>query len=333
MRCIQQQGVKPETHPVLNPPLSIQLNRIALVEIGLAAAPHGVVPGLGALRALGQIIGVTTHALPIHLNLIHRLPVAAALVFVIPCYAQLMTKLSPQTNSAFDRYDAKVRSELQQRWQGQRSYLWLDEHAQEKKSVHAGQPVIQPMSDDGSISVPDGVVYDWLGVIFVPGAKVEQVVHVLEDFNKHKDYYPEVIASQTVARNGNTVRGHWRLLKKSAITVVLNADVTARYSQDKRSDWHGESASTKVSEIENPGTAKEHSLPPGEGYGFLWRFTAYWSLEQAPDGVYAECRTLSLSRSIPLALGWAVQPIVKTMPRQSLLSTLEGTRKAVLHSR
>jgi hypothetical protein len=267
------------------------------------------------------------------LNLIHRLSLAAALVFVIPCYAQLMTKLSPQTNSAFERYDAKVRAELQQRWQGQRSYLWLDEHAQEKKSAHGGQPVIQPMSDDGSVSVPDGVVYDWLGAIFIPDVKAEQVVHVLEDFDKHKDYYPEVIASRTVARDGNTVRGHWRLLKKSAITVVLDADLTAQYSQDKPGDWHGESASTKVSEIEDPGTAKEQNLPSGEGHGFLWRFTAYWSLQQAPDGVYAECRALSLTRPVPLGLSWAVQPIVNKLPRESLLSTLKGTRKAALHSR
>ena len=244
-----------------------------------------------------------------------------------------MTTLSPKANSAFEQYDAKVRAELQQRWQGRRSYLWLDEHAKEKKLAHAGQSVIQPMSGDGSVSVPDGVVYDWLGAMFLRGAKVEQVVRVLEDFDKHKDYYPEIIASRTVARNGDTVRGHWRIRKKSAITVVLDADVTARYSQDKPGDWHGESASTKVSEIEDPGAAQEHGLPPGEGHGFLWRFTAYWSLEQAPDGVYAECRTLSLSRSIPLGLGWAVQPIVKKMPRESLLSTLEGTRKAVLHSR
>jgi hypothetical protein len=243
-----------------------------------------------------------------------------------------MTTLSPKANSAFEQYDAKVRAELQQRWQGQRSYLWLDEHAQEKKSAHGGQPVVRPMSDDGGVSVPDGLVYDWLGAMFVPGATVEQVVRVLEDFNKHKDYYPEVIASRTVERNGNTVRGYWRLRKKSAITVVLDAYVTASYSQDKPGDWHGESASTKVSEIEDPGTAKEHTLPPGQGHGFLWRFTAYWSLEQAPDGVYAECRTLSLSRTVPLGLGWAVQPIIKNMPRESLLSTLEGTRKAVIHS-
>jgi len=259
--------------------------------------------------------------------------IAAAIFCCVPCYAQLTTTLSPKANSAFEQYDAKVRAELQQRWQGRRSHLWLDEHAKEKKLAHAGQSVIQPMSGDGSVSVPDGVVYDWLGAMFMRGAKVEQVVRALEDFGKHKDYYPEIIASRTVARNGDTVRGHWRIRKKSAITVVLDADVTARYSQDKPGDWHGESASTKVSEIEDPGTAQEHGLPPGEGHGFLWRFTAYWSLEQAPDGVYAECRTLSLSRSIPLGLGWAVQPIVKKMPRESLLSTLEGTRKAVLHSR
>lgn len=243
-----------------------------------------------------------------------------------------MTSLSPKADSAFEQYDAKVRAELQPRWSGKQPYLWLDEHPQQKESTHQNQFVVRPMSDDGSISVPDGLVYDWLGAMFVRGAKVEQIVRVLEDFNRHKDYYPEVIASRTVERNGDSVRGHWRLSKKSVISVVLDAEVTARYSQDKPGYWHGESASTKVSEVEDAGTPKEHKLPAGRGHGFLWRFTAYWSLEQAADGVYAECRTLSLSRKVPLGLGWAVEPIIKKMPRESLLSTLQGTRKAALQS-
>jgi hypothetical protein len=265
--------------------------------------------------------------------LTYRLAIVIAFIYVIPCHAQLMTTLSPKANSAFEQYDAKVRIELQQRWQGQRSYIWLDEHPQERKSAHGGQSILHPMADDGSVSVPDGILCDWLGAMFVPGVKVDQVVLVLEDFNKHKEYYPEVMASRTIEHNGNTVRGHWRLRKKSAITVVLDADITARYSQDKPGDWHGESASASVSEIEDAGTAKEHKLPSGQGHGFLWRFTAYWTLEQAPDGVYAECRTLSLSRTVPMGLGWAVQPFIKNMPRESLLSTLQGTRKAVVNSR
>ena len=44
--------------------------------------------------------------------------------------------------------------------------------------------------------------------------------------------------------------------------------------------------------------------------------------------MYAECRTVSLSRSIPFALRFVVRPFVESMPRESLVSTLEGVRKA-----
>jgi hypothetical protein len=69
-------------------------------------------------------------------------------------------------------------------------------------------------------------------------------------------------------------------------------------------------------------------MPPNEGTGFLWQLYAYWSLETVNHGVLAECRTLSLSRNIPLALGWAIKPFTQSLPRASLASTLRNTRAA-----
>jgi hypothetical protein len=58
---------------------------------------------------------------------------------------------------------------------------------------------------------------------------------------------------------------------------------------------------------------------------------AYWLLEQRPEGVYLECRSISLSRDIPAGLGWAIRPMMTTVPRKSLHDTLEATARAVLH--
>jgi hypothetical protein len=40
-------------------------------------------------------------------------------------------------------------------------------------------------------------------------------------------------------------------------------------------------------------------------------------------------RTLSLSRSIPIGMGWIMKPILQNVPRESLAATLRNTRKAV----
>ena len=69
--------------------------------------------------------------------------------------------------------------------------------------------------------------------------------------------------------------------------------------------------------------------PAGHDSGFLWRMNAYWRLEEADGGVYAECVSVTLSRGVPTGLGWLINPFVRDMPRESLEATLEATRTAV----
>ncbi len=247
----------------------------------------------------------------------------------MPLHAQFMTHLRPETNQAFDKYIQGVDQQLSERWQGKRAFLLLDEHPEDRQRAHSGELIIRSLGGQNGVSVPDGIVHDWIGAVFFPGAKVEQVVHVLQDFDQHKKYFPEVVDSRTVDRNGDVIHGYWRLRKTKVLTVVLDVDQTARYTEAKPGFWYCRAATTRISEVEDAGTSREHKLLPGEGHGFLWRLNAYWSVEQTVDGVYAECRTVSLSRGIPFALSVVVKPFVQSMPRESLMSTLEGTRRAV----
>jgi len=73
-------------------------------------------------------------------------------------------------------------------------------------------------------------------------------------------------------------------------------------------------------------------FPEGEGHGFLWRMYAYWSIEAVNGGVLAESRTLSLSRSIPQGMAWAVGHYVQEAPQESLTSTLKQTKEAISNS-
>jgi hypothetical protein len=87
-------------------------------------------------------------------------------------------------------------------------------------------------------------------------------------------------------------------------------------------------------------------LAPDTGYGFLWRLYSYWKFEEKiggagsaserhtsahkSGGVYIECRAISLTRDIPLGLGWVIEPIIRKLPQESLSHTLECTRNALL---
>jgi hypothetical protein len=56
----------------------------------------------------------------------------------------------------------------------------------------------------------------------------------------------------------------------------------------------------------------------------------YWRFEEKNGGTYVECRSISLTRDIPVGLGWLIGPYVTSVPRESLTFTLATTRSAVL---
>ncbi len=73
----------------------------------------------------------------------------------------------------------------------------------------------------------------------------------------------------------------------------------------------------------------DEELPVGDDTGFLWRLNSYWRFESGDGGVYAQCEAVSLSRAVPRGLGWMLNGFLETLPKESMMNTLRGTREAV----
>jgi hypothetical protein len=241
--------------------------------------------------------------------------------------------LEPKTAEAFDRYIRATEARLeQQRRTG--PFLWVDQSPERLREVRSGKVVIQPWKGNGDIEAPEGLIHDWVGAVFIPGATISRALAWAQDYDHHEEAYgPEVIDARTLSHNGNDFRIYMRLFKKKVITVVLDTEHDVRYFQLDPSRWYSRSYTTKISEVEDPGKPSERRLPPGEGHGFMWRLYSYWKFQERDGGVYVECQAVSLSRDIPTGLGWLIGPIVRQLPKQSLESTLDLTRKAVLDRR
>jgi hypothetical protein len=56
---------------------------------------------------------------------------------------------------------------------------------------------------------------------------------------------------------------------------------------------------------------------------------SYWRFQEKEGGVDVECRAISLTRDVPLGLGWMIEPIIQKLPKESLIHTLEATRRAL----
>src|SRR5436309_2157427 len=99
-------------------------------------------------------------------------------------------ELKPQTVEAFDRYIQGA----EERQDGRKVFLWADESPGRARRVRQGEVVAEPVNGKPDIAVPGGLLHDWVGVVFVPGAAVDYTVSRLQNYDQHKDIYkPEVL--------------------------------------------------------------------------------------------------------------------------------------------
>ena len=92
-------------------------------------------------------------------------------------------------------------------------------------------------------------------------------------------------------------------------------------------------SSVRVQEIEDYGQPSEHKIAAGEGSGYVWKFHTITRFEEGDGGVYVEVEAMALSRDIPAAARWAVDPIVKRVSKQAMIASLRQTLDAVCSSR
>jgi hypothetical protein len=248
-----------------------------------------------------------------------------------PTGPDVAADLRPETVEAFQRHLQSVEARIDERVAGKRDFLWVDGSLSRQARVRQGQVVVERADSDGPVEVPDGLIHDFIGAVFIPGVTLEQTIRFVQDYDRHEDFYgPEVIESRIVSRDGNHFTLFMRLKKKKVITVVLDTRHDATFFPLDRTRWHSRSATTSIAEVEDPGTPREHALPPSTGHGFMWTLNSYWRFLERNDGVYVECQAVSLSRGIPWGLGWLIGPIVNDLPKESLANTLSSTRAGLL---
>jgi hypothetical protein len=238
--------------------------------------------------------------------------------------------LRPRTIEAFRTYIHTAEAEAEQTLRAGSHFLWSDARPERMLRLREGRVVAQFWTGEGPVKVASGLIHDWVGAALLPGKTVAQVLALVQDYDNHKNIYqPEVISSRLISRQGSDFLVYLRLLKKKIITVVLDTEHAVHYRSLDETRWTCRSCTTSIAEVEDAGTGKEKLLPPDTGHGFLWRLHSYWRFEDREEGVYVECRAISLTRDVPFGLGWVIEPIIQKLPQESLIRTLEATRNAL----
>jgi len=259
-----------------------------------------------------------------------RLSSTLVLVSVQSVYA--FANLTPAATAAFDRYieltEARMKGDLDPA-----RFLQVDAKPETKAELRSGEVRIQPgvaRENGKAINIPDALIQDWQGTIFIPGAGIQQVKAVLQDYENYKVFYkPEVTESRLINHTGDEFDVFLRLYKKQVITVVLNTNYHVRYALLDPQRMYVNSRSTRIAQASDPKHPEAREEPIGNDGGYLWRLNSYWRFEAADGGVYAECEALSLSRDVPALIGWAIRGFIEKFPKESMHNTLVGTKAAV----
>ena len=272
--------------------------------------------------------------------LLQRLKIACAiLVFAALPGMSHATELKQETLNAWDEYlrTANLRMQRNLGSSGIRGttnpFLWIEEQSDRRQRVRRGEILISPVGEPSPQRVQDGLIHDWIGAIFIPSARINEVFAVVQDFNHYKDFYkPTVIESKLMRHTGQqyefSILGLKRVLFEK---IVLEGQFESHCSELNATRRYCIASSTRIQEIKDYGQPAEHKLPPNEGHGYIWRVYGLTKFEERDGGVYIEVEAIALSRDISASFRWLTKSVVERVSRDSMSTILQRTKDAVEH--
>jgi putative flippase GtrA len=270
-------------------------------------------------------------------TLVFRAAVAVAMLSIASSsFASDEAKLQPKTAQGFAKYVAAVEARRAKEIASHEPFLEFERYpaAQQARVMAAlkrGEVYVERgrVSRDqaaAEISIDGGLINHWRGTVFVPDVKLDHLLKVLQEPQADKHKQEDVLSSRVVSRNGDSQKVFLRLRRTKFVTVVYDTEYDVDYKRLAPDRAFSNSISTRIVEIENPGTPRERALPEGDDHGYMWRLNSYWRYKQVDGGVLVEIESLTLSRDLPAIVGPLIRPIVNSTARESMTRTLSSVR-------
>ena len=129
---------------------------------------------------------------------------------------KITVPLSPATNQAFDNYR-----------RGRR-----EANGREASNLRQPGGDVDLTAVDGSpISVPDGLIHDWVGGVLIPGASVDKALAMFRDYAGYKKIFaPEVLDSRLLSHNGDRWTSWLRFGRHAGlVNVTFDSEYATQY--------------------------------------------------------------------------------------------------------
>jgi len=219
--------------------------------------------------------------------------------------------LKPETVQAFDCYvqSAEARIEAAQR------FLVTDsDTALQDQLVRGGKILTVLANGPNPHKLPGGMLYDWIGTVFIPGTTLDRTVRMLQDYDHRAQYFSEIVAqAKLLCRTGE---GRFRFTMQLKEPAVIESENDVVWERVDPHRWRCRSISTSVHEI-------------GKQHNYLLRLNSYWRFAETEKGVYVQGETITLSGEFG-SLMRTLGSLAGINPEKSLKKTLEQMRESQL---
>jgi hypothetical protein len=213
----------------------------------------------------------------------------------------------------------------------QTPFLWVDQNPERLQRVRDGEILVSSSEKENPKPVASGLIHDWVGAAFFPNASIKDVLSTARDYSNYKEYYKAtVVDSGLLGSDGPCEKYSMRVVNKEVVAeTALDMEYETCYFKIDDRRWYSTTHTTRVQEVRHYGHPDEQDLPPDHGSGYIWRLYSVARFEQRDGGTYVEVEAIALSRDIPTALRWMVNPIVRRVSRNSMLVSLQQMKEAV----
>jgi hypothetical protein len=215
----------------------------------------------------------------------------------------------------YEDYVARSERTMPARFEGG-DLAWIPSSSRPEAMVdlNAGRPVRRNISDatvNQRAADRNATVIDWIGAVRIRGARIQDLLAVLQDYSRYPSIYKPMIYEtrfRPIAGSGlgsfdvtfglqNTYRAASLFPQHYAFQVRARTD----YSSDSQLGGgvllvHQRSTEIRESDSGVPG--RTDFLEPYHDHGILWALNTYWRARESGSDLYVEFEAITLARSI-----------------------------------
>jgi len=239
--------------------------------------------------------------------------------------------LKPAALEGWESYLEAANAQITDRAMSGQTFLWTDENAERLAKVRAGEIVLSEIAPEHGRRLPSALIHDWMGAVFIPKAKISDVLSILRAYGRYEDFYRPNVANSKATVTGEPEDSFSMVLLNKAYlkNTAFETAYEVKYVDVTAMSGYSVSRSTRIQQIDKFGATGQHMLAVGEGSGIIWRLFSVMRFVERDGGVYLELEAMGLSRNIPGSIRWMIEPMVRKALRSSLSTSLRQTEAAV----